>query len=56
MNVLLKKNALPFFRQKIAEIRDFQKVLDQKSQEKHDLEEYEQLKKRIEILEKKLGK
>lgn len=48
-------DVLPFFRQKITEIRDFQKVLDQKVQEKNDLKEYEQLKKRIATLEKRLG-
>lgn len=50
-----EKDVLPIFRQKIAEIRDFQKVLDRKAQEKNDLEEYEHLKKRIAAVEKKLG-
>jgi hypothetical protein len=51
-----EKDVLPIFRQKISEVRDFKKLLDQKAQEKNDLEEYEQLKKRIKTLEKKLGK
>ncbi len=50
-----QQNVLPLFRQKISEIRDFQKTLDQKIQNQQDLEEYNRLKRRMKDLERKLG-